>query len=230
MRARDALLNLLYPPDVACIACNREALLGEDFLCDACRESLVRAPGDLPAPPPLSGLCAGLLYTAPAESAIHRFKYRRGVWLTDFLASYIVLSPDWQIDCLVPVPLHPLRQWKRGYNQSELLCRALNARYALPVRTDLIRRVRNTPQQARLSAAERAYNLDGAFKANTAARGLSILLVDDVTTTHETLVRCALSLTHAGASRVYAACACLAGQHDYAEQSAPASESPLYFR
>ena len=211
MSAGASLCKLLYPDDVVCPVCGREAALGADGLCEPCRAGLVRAAGDLPCPPELDGLRAGLCYNETVEPAMHRFKYKRQVWLTPFLSGYMELPGEWTVDCLVPVPLHPLRAWQRTYNQSELLARALSARTSVPTRTDLVRRTRYTRQQAKLSAAERMVNLQGAFMANTRAAGKSVVLVDDVTTTHSTLVSCAQALRHAGAERVYAVCACVAG-------------------
>lgn len=205
------LLQLLYPDDVACWACGREAVLDASGLCTECRETLVRTPSALACPPELDGLCAGLVYTGAAASAVRRFKYERQVWLAPHLAAYMEIPPEWEADCLVPVPLHPFREWQRTYNQSELICRALSKRFSLPIRKALLRRVRYTRQQARLSAAVRKRNTQGAFMANTRAAGLAVVLVDDVTTTHSTLIACATALRHAGASRVYAACACVAG-------------------
>lgn len=207
-RLRQAALDALYPPDVACPLCNREATLGPLGLCDACADAVRACP--LPAfREPLDGLAAAFLYDGPARDAIHRFKYGNATYLADFFAKHIPIPDDWKPDCLVPVPLYWLRQLRRGYNQSELLALALSERCAgLPVRTDLLRRTRHTRSQTQLSAAERQTNLRGAFRAFSAAKGLSILLVDDVATTRATLCACAAQLKRHGAKRVYAACAC----------------------
>ena len=207
-RLRQAALDALYPPDVACPLCNREATLGPLGLCDACADAVRACP--LPAfREPLDGLAAAFLYDGPARDAIHRFKYGNATYLADFFAKHIPIPDDWKPDCIVPVPLYWLRQLRRGYNQSELLALALSERCAgLPVRTDLIRRTRHTRSQTQLSAAERQANLRGAFRAFSAAEGLSILLVDDVATTRATLCACAAQLKRHGAKRVYAACAC----------------------
>ena len=70
-----------------------------------------------------------------------------------------------------------------------------------------MRRTRFTKSQTKLTAFERAKNVSHAFLASPAVRGMNILLVDDVTTTHSTLLACALTLKAAGAERVYAVCA-----------------------
>ena len=123
-RLRQAALDALYPPDVACPLCNQEAQLGPLGLCDACADAVRACP--LPAfREPLDGLAAAFLYDGPARDAIHRFKYGNATYLADFFAKHIPIPDDWKPDCLVPVPLYWLRQLRRGYNQSELLALAL---------------------------------------------------------------------------------------------------------
>lgn len=212
MRRRNLLLDALFPEHVVCALCNQEAIVGDDGFCDDCREAILRCPSGLTPPNGLDGLTAALLYTPAVEPAIHRFKYQRQVWLAPILADLIALPDDWRVDCIVPVPLHPLRAWLRMFNQSELLARALAQRYPIPVCQRLLVRTRYTAPQAQLDAARRATNLTGAFSASPRAKGRSILLVDDVTTTHHTLLHCAAALRKAGAKRVYAACVCLAGR------------------
>ncbi len=211
MQKQNLFVDALFPDGVVCALCNQEAVVGNDGMCCACRAAIVRCPRTLNAPDGLDGLTAGLIYNEATEAAVHRFKYQRQVWLAPFFAGFIELPAGWRIDCLTPVPLHPLRRWLRTFNQSERLASALQARYPIPIRSDLLRRTRYTAPQARLDAARRAVNLTGAFSANARVAGLSVLLIDDVTTTHNTLQNCAAALRHAGAKRVYAACACLAG-------------------
>ena len=212
MPKRNRLADILFPERLVCALCNEESVVGSDGLCDRCRAALAPCPRALAAPAGLDGLAAGLIYNAAIEPAIHRFKYERQVWLAPYLAQFLVLPDDWQIDCMVPVPLHPLRSWLRTFNQSELLAESLTERYPVPIRRDLLRRTRYTLPQAKLDAAGRAENLVGAFSASLRASGLNCLLVDDVTTTHHTLQECAGALKQVGAARVYAACVCLAGR------------------
>ena len=105
---------------------------------------------------------------------------------------------------LVPVPLARARQRERGYNQSEVLARALAEHWHLPVRTDLLERSRSTATQTRLTPGERRRNVSGAFRASAeraSLRGLHLVLVDDVVTTAATLNACAAAL-HDGGARI----------------------------
>lgn len=205
------LLAYVFLPRCHCVLCQREASVGDDLLCEDCRRRL-RVCVSPAAPQPLDGLCAGLVYEDDAVWAMHRFKYQNDLYFRHLFAAFINLPPEWRIDCMIPVPLHPFKHWLRGYNQSEELCMELQARYPYPILKKLLRRTRYTDTQTRLSAKQRAKNVRGAFVADARVSGRSVLLVDDVTTTHATLIACAAALKAAGAKRVYAACACQAGE------------------
>ena len=107
---------------------------------------------------------------------------------------------------LLPVPLHWWRQYQRTYNQSYLLAEYVSSRYRIPICSELLTRVRPTPQQKLLNEKDRRRNLKGAFRAAPECKGRSLVLIDDVVTTGSTLSECARTLKKAGAYRVYAAC------------------------
>jgi ComF family protein len=113
------------------------------------------------------------------------------------------LPRDERFDAIVPMPLHWLRRWRRGFNQAELLSRALSRQTGLPVRC-LVRRKRFTAAQAGLTNAGRRANVTGAFRVPRpeSVKGLRLLLIDDVFTTGATAGACARALKRAGASRV----------------------------
>lgn len=210
------LLDAVYPPDVTCTLCGRETILGKDFLCNDCRASLSPPPA-LICPFGLDGLVAAFRYSGSARNGIRALKYQNQVRLSPFFACAITLPASWQIDCVVPVPLHPLKQWLRSYNQSDQIAQELCKQYHLVQRNDLLARTRFTKSQTTLNEFERAKNVSQAFSASPAARGLRVLLIDDVTTTHSTLLACAYALRQAGALQVYAACATAAGHGDSCE-------------
>lgn len=205
----DGVFDALYPSNVVCRLCNSETILGEDCLCDDCRATLIPCP-PMAAPEPLDGLCAAFVYTGGAALGIHALKYARQTRLAEFFGKAMRLPEEWKIDAVVPVPLHPLKLWLRTYNQSELLAQEVCRWYRLPLEKKLLWRTRFTRTQTALDADARTKNVSNAFSASPACAGRSILLVDDVTTTHSTLLACAAALKQAGAAHVYAVCACSA--------------------
>jgi ComF family protein len=137
---------------------------------------------------------------------IHLFKYGKIATLAPPLSSLLAaaLPRDERIDVIVPVPLYWWRQWRRGFNQSELLGRALSRRVGAPL-VAALRRTRSTAPQEGLSNTARRRNVTGAFLGRRGAldlQGKHVLLIDDVMTTGATASACALALKKAGAARV----------------------------
>lgn len=203
---RETARTLISPHPHECCLCREEAPLGEDGLCDLCRKNLRLSVN--PAPLfPLDGLTAGLNYDEKVAHAFYRFKKKEQTWLAAFFAQYMSIPEEWHAEIIVPVPLHPFKEWLRTYNQSFLLSEYLSSRYGLPICRPLLSRVKWTPAQKKKTASERKRGMKRVFKADPAAKGRIIVLVDDVTTTGSTLAACAAALKKAGALRVYAACA-----------------------
>ena len=140
--------------------------------------------------------------------AIHRFKYQQSLWLEplfDRLLRERAVGQirAWRGDCLVPVPLHPVRFRERGFNQAEQLCRNLARATGLEVETRAVKRTRVTQTQTRLTRSERLANMRGAFKPHTRSlNGRRVVLVDDVLTTGATTSDCARACKKAGAAEV----------------------------
>lgn len=109
-------------------------------------------------------------------------------------------------DYLVPVPLHPFRLAKRGFNQSVWLAAAVSRQTGVPLLHSALRRKRPTPTQGGLSARARSKNVAGAFAVRRGSidkvKGRRLVLVDDVYTTGATLRSCARVLKKAGAANV----------------------------
>jgi ComF family protein len=146
-------------------------------------------------------------YGGALERVLHAFKFEKHDFLDDPLASLlealIVERGDAAFDAIVPVPMSRAKERKRGYNQAERLGRALGARINVKCEM-LLRKPADRETQSRLPRAERAQNVRRAFQASVRSDGKSILLVDDICTTGETLRACADELLRAGASRVAA--------------------------
>ncbi len=170
----------------------------------------------LQKPPPWQQLVMVNDYVPPLSSLIHRLKFSRQPEVARALARLLLLAvarahrergSPWP-DILISVPLHRRRQWRRGFNQSDLLCRPL-ARWLTCAwdRTALIR-VRATPVQHQLSARRRKHNLRHAFRLELPVRGLHIAIVDDVVTTGSTVAEIAQLLLRGGAATVQVWCLC----------------------
>ena len=118
-----------------------------------------------------------------------------------------------EIQVFVPVPLHWTRRMGRGYNQAQLLARALRFR-GIPVSMTLKRKRRTLPQPVAGSVGARRRNVEGAFAVGRPAsiQGRCVCVVDDIKTTGATLSECARILRQAGAKRVYVLVLAVAGQ------------------
>jgi ComF family protein len=139
-----------------------------------------------------------------ARQAVHELKYEGWSRAAEAMAAAMrALEPLTQGVSLIPVPLGGRRLRARGYNQSERLAAALGQDLDLPVRTDLLRRVRETPTQTALTPEARHANVAQAFRAH-GVHGLHLVLVDDVFTTGATLAAAGAALGAAGAARVEA--------------------------
>ncbi|MEK7729105.1 MAG: ComF family protein [candidate division KSB1 bacterium] len=105
---------------------------------------------------------------------------------------------------LVPVPLHPVRERERGFNQSELIARSMAAQWGLELWPRALRRTRYTQQQAKLSLEDRLRNVEQAFapRRSVSFEGRAVILVDDVITTGATISACAGVIKEAGATSV----------------------------
>lgn len=115
---------------------------------------------------------------------------------------------DWicrrQVEEIIPVPLYPSKQRRRGYNQAELLADALGRAMQIPVNKKAVFRIRRTKPQKNLDDRQREQNLRGAFGVSVQWRApASVLLVDDIYTTGSTMHRISGMLKKAGAEKVY---------------------------
>ena len=135
--------------------------------------------------------------TSAVPEIIHTMKFtgdpQLARWMGHVAAEYLVSHDSGffdDIDLLMPVALHPLREQQRGFNQSEWICRGLAEVTGLPVDTTHLVRTVNTEQQSRKTLAERA-TLGQIFALNNPdeLRTKHVLVVDDVCTTGSTITR-----------------------------------------
>ena len=127
----------------------------------------------------------------------------------EFYADQIVrylsdIIKTFDADVLVPIPLHPAKFKKRGYNQSELLANELSKRLSIPVETHLLERTKKTKDQKKLSGNQRLKNTVGAFHMpQNGVKYKKIILVDDVYTTGATLDEASRTLISGGLKNIY---------------------------
>ncbi len=223
-RGSRLLLDTLFPP--LCPGCGVE-LTARRWLCGSCRRRLRRAPAgpfcpvcrvrDRPGGDREAGFdCrdpaheAFTAYSAfwmepPLDAVIHAFKYggRRDLARALGRVTSVVRPPAGEAT-VVGVPPHRTRRRERGYDQAGLLARAVAVRWGFLPGPAVLERQRATRPQARLSEAERAANLAGAFRLREPgwARSRSWILVDDVATTGSTLLEAGQTLLAGGARRV----------------------------
>lgn len=165
-------------------------------LCEGCRRRR----------PSYTRAWSGYRYAPPLQEAIHLFKYRGKVALTQALGDLMqAAGPPPPVDLLIPVPLHPSRLREREFNQALLLADRLGAAWQLPVSCHNLRRTKLTASQTELSRAARLKNLRRAFALRRPAEvaGRRVLLIDDVFTTGATVNECAKTLRRAGAAEVH---------------------------
>jgi len=148
-------------------------------------------------------------YEGSLRVAIHELKYRGRRRVATRLAEELLQGEGLVevldgADALVPVPLHPRRLSERGFNQAELLARAVGRAARLPVVSGALVRRRDTRPQTGLSAAHRRANVASAFvvRRRGPIAGRILVLVDDVTTTGATAHACATRLLECGARDV----------------------------
>lgn len=152
---------------------------------------------------------AATLFEGPIRQAIHRLKYGNLTAMAPTLGGLLVdayWETAWSAEVVVPVPLHPARQRRRGYNQAERLARPLAKALGIPLAPMALRRVRATADQIGLDPEGRRANVLGAFAVaqDASVTGRSVLLIDDVATTGCTLDACAAALLAGGAAGVNA--------------------------
>lgn len=223
---RDALLGLVFP-DV-CPGCGNE-LHGEDsMLCLSCIGEMPETHFEFLHSNPVEKKYWGRLQLEYASAAfyftsasllqrlMHEFKYHGnkelGFQLGRMMGERIARAERVAPDVLVPLPLFPSRERKRGFNQAAVLCEGMSEVLRIPVLHDVVIRPHYTETQTRKGRIERWKNMDGKFmlKNSEAIEGRHVMLVDDVVTTGATLEACGSELLSAKDTSLSLATLCYA--------------------
>ncbi|MST82237.1 ComF family protein [Bilifractor porci] len=156
---------------------------------------------------------APFLYRGEIRQSLMRLKYGNRAEYARFFGKALAVYgqpwlEQWNVQLLVPVPVHPSRERRRGYNQAAEIARVLGKEIHVPVEEDGVCRVKNTKPQKELTGRMRRRNLQGAFQVRAGTRmPARVLIVDDIFTTGATVDELARTLYESGAQEVYAACA-----------------------
>lgn len=215
------MAELFFPQ--RCVSCSKRA---SDLLCRGCFEALptISKPFCRRCGVPTAfeafvcEKCKGvdfgftsarapLRYEGVGTEIVHALKYQGYTRVVvRLMAPLMETVIEGSFDTVACVPLHRSRRRKRGFNQAELIARAVAERIRVPF-SDKLEAVRKTRDQVELSASERRRNVEGAMRARGPLRG-KVLLVDDVFTTGATLSAGAEVLVRAGAAEVHALSLC----------------------
>lgn len=192
----------LFNPDIMCPQCGLPAA-HHDRPCERCHYH----------PPLWQHLISVSDYLPPLSTLIHQFKFSGKAELAPILARLLLLAIKREShlplpDQLVSVPLWQRRHWKRGYNQSDLLCQALAHWLPCSYHPHTLTRTRHTAIQHQLSARKRKQNLKNAFQLELPVEGHHIVIVDDVVTTGSTMTELSRLLLQHGAASVQVWCLC----------------------
>ncbi|SEL48101.1 ComF family protein [Nitrosovibrio tenuis] len=202
-----------------CLLC--EATSDGDF-CRPCRDSLPHLPTDicmvcalpvkgsqvcgacLAHPPAFDRSIAAFEYAFPVDALLQGLKYRANLAMARVLADLLIarIGPVELPECVVPMPLHPVRLRERGFNQALEIARHVSKNTGVMLLPDVCQRIRDTPSQTVLPWKERERNIRGAFTCEADLEGKHIAVLDDVMTTGATLNELAKVLRRRGAARV----------------------------
>jgi ComF family protein len=199
----ESFFSLFFPR--ICLTCQSVLSGNETVLCTSCRASLPETDYHLPGKNPVEELFYGRLKLEKAlallffdkgskyRKLLHQLKYKgrkeAGIFLGHLLGSRIKVSNMPQIDFILPVPLHPARLRRRGYNQSRIIAEGIAEVLNVPVNDKALKRIHYTSTQTRRGRYERWQNVEGIFNCPDPllVESKHILLVDDVITTGSTL-------------------------------------------
>lgn len=167
-------------------------------------------------------MCASLLkydeaaavsfYEEEAKTALLAMKdsysMNFGFFAGERLGSWIKDQPEWQSsDGIVSVPMSRRKRMLRGYNQADVIAKAVSQTTGIPIIKNCIIKRHGFSEQHTLKASDRAKNTESFIPAGRDLEGMKLILCDDILTTGNTLSRCAEILKMCGAKTVYAAAA-----------------------
>ncbi len=225
---KDSFLHLLFPH--VCTGCGNDILNEETMLCMRCIDAMPETNFDIHPNNPVEKLFWGRLPLISAtaqfyftkeslmQHLMHQFKYKSnkelGLQLGKMMGEQLKQSGRFAVDALIPLPLFPAKEKRRGYNQATLLCEGMAESMGIPVLNNVIIRPQHTETQTKKGRIERWKNMEGKFilSAPDAIRNKHLLLVDDVVTTGATFEACGNELLKAENVQLSLASLCVASR------------------
>jgi ComF family protein len=226
---KESFLHIAFPH--ICDGCGSDLLNIQSNLCIRCVSSLPETNFEMHSNNPVEKVFWGRLPVASASAHLyftkeslvqrlmHLLKYRGnqeiGLQLGRIMGNGLKSSNRFhQIDVLIPLPLFPSKERKRGYNQAKVLCDGIAEVLGLPVLSTVITRPQHTETQTKKGRIERWKNIEGKFHLcePSLIRHKHLLLVDDVITTGATLEACGNELLTAGNIKLSIATLCVASR------------------
>ena len=225
---KESLLHLLFPH--VCAGCGSDILSEQNILCMRCMNAMPETNFELHAGNPVEKIFWGRLPIINAtaqfyftkeslmQHLMHQFKYKGnkelGLQLGRIVGSQLLLSNRFLVDALIPLPLFPAKEKRRGYNQATLICQGIAEYMNVPVLQDVVIRPQHTDTQTKKGRIERWKNIEGKFvlAKPEAITNKHVLLVDDVVTTGATLEACGNELLKAPNSQLSIATLCMASR------------------
>lgn len=225
---KDAVLHLLFPH--VCSGCGNDIVSQESMLCMRCIDAMPETNFELHANNPvektfwgrlqLNGATAQYYFTKESlmQHLMHQFKYKGnkelGLQLGRLMGEQIKRSGRFEVDALIPLPLFPAKEKRRGYNQATILCQGMAESMKVPIVDKAIIRPQFTETQTKKGRIERWKNMEGKFvlASPEAIKNKHLMLVDDVVTTGATLEACGIELLKAENVTLSVATLCVASR------------------
>lgn len=225
---KESVLHLIFPH--VCTGCGSDLLSKGSVLCMRCVEAMPETQFEWHANNPAEKIFWGRLPVTTASAQfyftkeslmqhlMHQLKYKGnkelGIQLGQIMGEQLKNSGRFPVDALIPLPLFPAKERKRGYNQATVLCQGMADTLKVPVLNHVITRPQHTETQTKKGRIERWKNMEGKFVLTdkSAIENKHILLVDDVVTTGATLEACGNELLNAKNVKLSIATLCIASR------------------
>jgi ComF family protein len=226
----DSCLHIFFPH--LCEGCGADSIHPNNFLCVKCMHRLPTTGYFDIADNPVEKIFYGRLPIEKAAAAfyftkaslvqhlISELKYKNnkaaGFFLGRMMGQYLANTTRFEtVDLLIPLPLHPLKEHLRGYNQAQIICAGIQSCWKKPIENNALKRAYFRETQTQQNRVSRWQNMEGIFEmaAPELVKNRHVLLVDDVITTGATLEAAGTALLSANGTRLSIAAAAFTLRH-----------------